>query len=167
MKNHTNSHNAIKKFVLVGLIVVISLFGLILDANAQSTLLGKDLDKINISMVVQMADYDFDIMIPKVSSEELKTLDDVAFNQMVYVTDGASGYYFYLGTKWELQKVSEVFELIDMNLAIQKPNAESLIIMADEGDSNALLDYNHHVKSIYQDFGFDKQENVMAINIKK
>ncbi|WP_296623144.1 hypothetical protein [Marivirga sp.] len=167
MKNYINVQNPIKTFVLIGLIVLISLFGLVLDANAQSALLGNNVDKINNSMVIQLADYDFDVVIPKVTQEELQSMKDGSFNQMVYVADGASGYYFYMGAEWEMQNVREVFELIDMNLAIQKPNNESLIIIAGEGNSNALLDYNHHVRKIYQDFGFDTQDNQMAINIRK
>ncbi|WKK73744.1 hypothetical protein QYS49_17695 [Marivirga salinae] len=167
MKTYPNILKPVKKYVLVGLIVLITLFGFILDANAQSTLLENDVDKINNSMVVQLADYDFDIMIPKVTNEELETFEDAAFNQMVYVTDGASGYYFYMGAEWEMQNVREVFELIDMNIAIQKPVNESFIIIAGEENSTALLDYNHHVKNIYQDFGFDKNDEAMAINIKK
>ncbi|WP_296623143.1 hypothetical protein [Marivirga sp.] len=167
MKTYPNILKPVKQYVLIGLIVLITLFGLTLKANAQSTLLENDVEKINNSMVVQLADYDFDVIIPKVSNEDLKTLEDVAFNQMVYVADGASGYYFYMGAEWEMQNVREVFELIDMNLAIQEPNTESLIIIADEENSNALLDYNHHVKKIYQDFGFDGQDNRMAINIRK
>ncbi|WP_375578191.1 hypothetical protein ABWH96_14275 [Marivirga tractuosa] len=167
MKTYPNILKPVKQYVLIGLIVLITLFGLTLKANAQSTLLGNDIDKINNSMVVQLADYDFDIIIPKVSSKELNALKDASFNQMVYVTDEASGYYFYMGAEWEMQNVREVFELIDMNLAIQEPGSESLIIIAGEENSTALLDYNHHVKGIYQDFGFEKQNNVMAINIEK
>jgi hypothetical protein len=63
--------------------------------------------------------------------------------------------------------VREVFELIDMNMAIQEPEAESLIIMAGESDSQTLLDYNDYVKHIYQDFAFDNRDNTMAINIEK
>lgn len=167
MKTHPNILKPVKQYVLIGLIVLITLFGLTLKANAQSTLLGNDIEKINNSMVVQLADYDFDIIIPKVSKEELNTLEDVAFNQMVYVTNDAAGYYFYMGVEWEMQNVREVFELIDMNLAIQKPANESLIIMAGEENSIALLDYNHHVKNIYQDFEFEKQGDDLAINIER
>ena len=167
MKTHPNILKPVKQYVLIGLIVLITLFGLTLKANAQSTLLGNDIEKINNSMVVQLADYDFDIIIPKVSKEELNTLEDVAFNQMVYVTNDAAGYYFYMGVEWEMQNVREVFELIDMNLAIQKPANESLIIMAGEENSTALLDYNHHVKNIYQDFEFEKQGDDLAINIER
>ena len=117
-------------------------------------------------MIVQLTDYDFDIIIAKVNKEELKVLKDATFNQLVYVTDGAKGYYFYMGAKWEKQNVREVFELIEMNLAIQNPNPESLIIMAEDGNSSALLDYNHHVKNIYQDFGFDANDTQLAINIQ-
>ncbi|WP_296622539.1 hypothetical protein [Marivirga sp.] len=166
MKTYPNILKPVKQYVLIGIIVLITLFGLTLKANAQSTLLKNDVDKINNSMVVQLANSDFDIIIPKVSTEDLQTLEDAAFNQMVYVADGATGYYFFMGTKWEKQKVSEVFELIDMNLAIQQPDTESLIIIAGEESSNALLDYNLHVKKIYQDFGFDIKNNDLAINIQ-
>lgn len=118
-------------------------------------------------MVVQLANYDFDILIPKVSTEELASIQDASFNQLVYVSGEKAGYYFYMGAKWEVQNVREVFELIDVNLTIQTPNAESLIIMADGDDSESLLDYNHHVKQIYKDFAFDKSDNSMAINILK
>lgn len=167
MKTYPNILKPVKQYVLIGLIVLITLFGLTLKANAQSTLLGNDVDRINNSMVIQLADYDFDIIIPKVSTEELNLLADAAFNQMVYVTDGAAGYYFFMGVEWEKQNVKEVFELIDLNLAIQKPTAESLILVSGEVDSTAMLDYNHHVKKIYQDFGFDTKDDVLAINIRK
>ncbi|MGM0581035.1 MAG: hypothetical protein ACQETL_10175 [Bacteroidota bacterium] len=162
MKTYINIAKLMKQNILIGLIVL----GLSFTANAQSTLLGNDIDKINTSMVVQLADYDYDIVIPKVSSEELETLEDVAFNQMVYVSDGDKGYYFYMGAEWEVQNVREVFELIDMNLAIQEPAFESFIMVAGEKDSRTLLDYNHHVKMIYQDFGFDAKDNDLAINIE-
>jgi len=167
MKTYPNILKPVKQYVLIGIIVVITLFGLNLKANAQSTSLGNDVDKINNSMIVQLAGYDYDIIIPKISNEELKSIEDASFNQMVYVSDEASGYYFYMGAEWELQNVREVFELIDVNLAIQQPNSQSLIIMADESDSQTLLDYNNHVKQIYQDFTFDTNNNIMAINIKK
>ena len=64
-----------------------------------------------------------------------------------------------------MQNIREVFELIDSNLHLQKPSTESLILMAGEEDSKALLDYNHHVQNIYRDFGFDVTDNAMAINI--
>lgn len=166
MKTYPNILKPVKQYVLIGLIVLITLFGLTLKANAQSTLVGNDVEKINNSMIVQLTDYDFDIIIPKVNKEELKVLKDATFNQLVYVTDGAKGYYFYMGAKWEKQNVREVFELIEMNLAIQNPNPESLIIMAEDGNSSALLDYNHHVKNIYQDFGFDANDTQLAINIQ-
>lgn len=167
MKTYPNILKPVKQYVLIGVIVLITLFGLTLKANAQSTLLTNDIDKINNSMVVQLANYDYDIIIPKVSSEELNVLNNATFNQMVYVTDGANGYYFYMGSEWEKQNVREVFELIDLNLAIQNPNTESLILIAGEDDSKALLDYNHHIQNIYQDFGFDKKESQMAVNLKK
>ena len=151
MKTYPNILKPVKQYVLIGLIVLITLFGLTLKANAQSTLLGNDIEKISNSMVIQLADYDFDIIIPKVNKVDLNSIEDAAFNQMVYVTDEAAGYYFYMGVEWEMQNVREVFELIDMNLAIQEPTIESLIIMTGEENSTALLDYNHHVKNIYQD----------------
>ncbi|WKK73745.2 hypothetical protein QYS49_17700 [Marivirga salinae] len=165
MKTYPNILKPVKQYVLIGLIVLITLFGLTLKANAQSALLGNDVDKINNSMVVQLSNYDFDIMIPKVSSDDLNALTDATFNQMVYVTDGAAGYYFYMGAEWEMQNIREVFELIDMNLAIQEPSTESLILIAGGNDTNALLDYNHHIKNIYRDFGFDPKDSQMAINI--
>lgn len=161
MNTYINITKAVKQNILIGLIVL----GLSFTANAQSALLGNDVDKINNSMIVQLADFDFDIVIPKVSSEELKTLEDAAFNQMVFVSDGDKGYYFYMGIEWEKQNVREVFELIDMNLTIQEPSSESLIMVAGEKDSKTLLEYNHHVKMIYQDFGFDAKNNDLAINI--
>ncbi|WP_375578190.1 hypothetical protein ABWH96_14270 [Marivirga tractuosa] len=167
MKTHHNILKPVNQNILIGFIFLITLFGLSLNANAQSTLLENDIDKINNSMVVQLADYDYDIVIPKVSSEELKTLKETVFNQLVYVSDGDSGYYFYMGNEWEKQNVSEVFELIDMNLAIQRPDTESLIIVAGAEKSNTMMDYNHHVKNIYQDFGFDTKDEAMAINIRK
>jgi hypothetical protein len=118
-------------------------------------------------VVVQLADYDFDIIIPKITKEELEMIQDASFNQMVYVSDEAAGYYFYMGAKWEMQNVREVFELIDVNLSMQEPNAESIIIMADGHGSQNLLDYNHHVKNVYQGFVFDKSDNSMAINIER
>jgi hypothetical protein len=167
MKTYPNILKSVKQYVLIAIIVLITLFGLSLKAKAQSISIGNNVDKINNSMVVQLANYDFDIIIPKVSKEELTSFQDASFNQMVYVSNEAAGYYFFMGAKWEMQNVREVFELIDINLAIQKPDAESLIIMADEEDSYSLLDYNHHVKQIYQDFVFDKRDNSMAINIEK
>jgi len=167
MKTYPNILKPVKHYVLIGLMVLIILFGLALKANAQSTLVGNDVEKINNSMVVQLADYDFDIIIPKANKEELNALKDATFNQMVYVTEGAKGYYFYMGSKWEKQNVREVFELIDMNLAIQNPNPESVILMAEERNSSALLDYNHHVKSIYKDFGFETKDSQMAVNLKR
>lgn len=167
MKTYPNILKTVKQYVLIAIIVLITLFGLTLKANAQSTHLGNDVDKINNSMVIQLADYDYDILIPKITNEELNAMENATFNQMVYVADGASGYYFYMGSSWEMQNIREVFELIDMNLALQKPNSESLIIVADGGDSNVLLDYNHHIQNIYQDFGFDVNDKAMAINYKK
>jgi hypothetical protein len=167
MKTYPNILKPVKQYVLIAIIVLITLFGLTLKANAQSTHLGNDVDKINNSMVIQLADYDYDILIPKITNEELNAMENATFNQMVYVADGASGYYFYMGSSWEMQNIREVFELIDMNLALQKPNSESLIIVADGGDSNVLLDYNHHIQNIYQDFGFDVNDKAMAINYKK
>jgi hypothetical protein len=167
MKTYPNILKPVKQYALIGIIVLITLFGLTLKANAQSTSFGNDVEKINNSVVVQLADYDFDIIIPKVSSDELKTIQDASFNQMVYVTGKESGYYFYMGAKWEKQNVREVFELIDMNMVIQQPNAESIVIMADETDPHSLVDYNNHVKHIYQGFVFDKHDNSMAINIVK
>lgn len=84
-----------------------------------------------------------------------------------YITDEKGGYYFYMGAEWERQNSREVFELIDINLAIQEPVAETLILIAGETSSEALLDYNHHVKQIYQGFVCDKKDNSMAINIIK
>ncbi|HET8859935.1 hypothetical protein [Marivirga sp.] len=167
MKTYPNILKPVKQYVLIGLIVLITLFGLALKANAQSTLLNNDINKINSSVVVQMDEYDFDIIIPKVNQAELATLKDATFNQMVYVKDGAVGYYFFMGVEWEIQNVKEVFELIDINLNIQQPDRESLVILAEQNDSKALLDYNHHIKNIYQDFGFDVNDKAMAINIEK
>lgn len=166
MKTYPNILKPVKQYVLIGLIVLITLLGLSLKANAQSIELGNDVDKINNSIVIQLANYDFDVLIPKVSTEELNALKNATFNQMVYVSDGAVGYYFYMGSKWEVQSVREVFELIDINLTIQQPNNESFILMTGEADSKALLDYNHHIQSIYQDFGFDLSDKAMAINIE-
>jgi hypothetical protein len=167
MKTNPNSIKPVKQYILFGIIVLITLFGLTLKANAQSTSLGIDIDKINNAMVVQLVEYDFDIVIPKISKEELDLIKDASFNQMVYVTDKAAGYYFHMGSKWEMQNVREVFELIDMNMAIQKPSAASIIIIGEDSKSKNLLDFNDHVKRVYQDFSFDKSDNSMAINIEK
>jgi hypothetical protein len=167
MKTYPNILKPVKQYVLVGLIVLITLFGLTLKANAQSTSLGNDVDKIKNAMVIQLAAYDYDVIIPKISNEELYAIGDAHFNQMVYVEDEAAGYYFYMGAKWEMQNIREVFELIDSNIHLQTPETSSIIMMAGEEDSKPLLDYNHHVKSIYKDFGFDVNDNAMAINIEK
>ena len=167
MKTYPNILKPVKQYVLIGLIVLITLFGLTLKANAQSISLGNDVEKINTAMQVQLAKHDFDILIPTVSQEQLNSIEDAKFNQLVYVAGAESGYYFYMGTKWEKQNVREVFELIDMNMAIQEPEAESLIMIAGDTDSQSLLDYNDHVKHIYQDFVFDKSDNSMAIHIEK
>lgn len=165
MDTNSNILKPVKQYVLIGIIVLITLFGLTLKANAQSTSLENDVDKINNSMVIQLANYDFDIVIPKISKDDLELIDDASFNQMVYVTDEAAGYYFYMGAEWEMQNVREVFELIDVNLTFQEPTHESLIIIAGEEESKTVLDYNHHVKSTYQDFEFEKHNNDLAINI--
>jgi hypothetical protein len=163
MKTYPNILKPVKQYVLIGIIVLITLFGLTLKANAQSTLLANNVDKINNAMTVQLADYDYDIIIPKITTEELNSISDAVFNQLVYVADGKTGYYFYMGAEWEAQNIREVFELIDSNLHLQEPSAESLIIMADENDSKTLLDYNHHVKNIYQNFVFDEKDKALAI----
>ncbi|ADR20837.1 hypothetical protein MATR_15370 [Marivirga tractuosa] len=165
MKTYPNILKPVKQYVLIGIIVLITLFGLTLKANAQSTLLTDNVEKINNAITVKLADYDYDIIIPKITTEELNSISDAVFNQLVYVADGKTGYYFYMGAEWELQKIREVFELIDSNLHLQRPSAESLIIMTDMADSKVLLDYNHHVKNIYQDFGFDEKDQALAVNL--
>jgi len=52
MKTYPNILKPVKQYVLIGLIVLITLFGLTLKANAQSTLLGNDIEKISNSMVI-------------------------------------------------------------------------------------------------------------------
>jgi hypothetical protein len=148
MKTYPNILKPVKQYVLIGLIVLITLFGLTLKANAQSTLLADNVEKINNAITIQLVNYDFDVIIPKISSEELNKIEDATFNQLVFVADGASGYYFYMGSEWEMQNIREVFELIDSNLHLQKPSTESLILMAGEEDSKVLLDYNHHIQNI-------------------
>ncbi|SMG37773.1 hypothetical protein SAMN05661096_02478 [Marivirga sericea] len=167
MKTYPNILKPVKQYVLIGIIVLITLFGLTLKANAQSISLESNVEKINNAMVVQLAAYDFDMVIPKVTKEELQAIKDASFNALVYVTDKEIGYYFNTGTKWEMQNVREVFELIDINLAIQQPHAESLIIVADASNQQTLLDYNDHIKHIYRDFIFDKSDNSMAINVER
>lgn len=167
MKTHINISNQLRQFILVGIILVISLSGTRFTANAQSVALGNDVDKINNAMVVQLRTHDFDILVPKVKKEELQALKDAKFNEMVYVLGEDAGYYFFMGANWEKQSVREVFELIDVNLTIQEPNADSFIVVANGEDSEFLLDYNDHVQHIYQNFVFDKQDNSMAINIIK
>ncbi|WKV11023.1 hypothetical protein [Marivirga harenae] len=167
MKTYPNILKPVKQYVLIGIIVMITLFGLTLKANAQSTLLSNSVEKINNSITVQLVDYDYDIVIPKVKIEELNSIKDAVFNQLVYVADGSRGYYFYMGAEWEKQNIREVFELIGVNLNIQNPDAESLILVASEDETRALLDYNHHVKNIYQDFVFDAASNDLAINLER
>jgi hypothetical protein len=166
MKTYPNILKPVKQYMLIGLIVLITLFGLTLKANAQSSLVENNVDKINNSMVIRLANYDFEVIIPKVSKDELNSIKNASFNQMVYVTGKTAGYYFYMGAQWEMQKVKDVFELIDMNLTLQQPSHESLIIIAGEEDGKALLDYNHHVRSIYEDFGFDAKNSDLAINLE-
>jgi hypothetical protein len=163
MKMYPNILKPVKQYGLIGIIVLINLFGLSLKANAQNTLLADNVDKINNGITVQMVDYDYDIIIPKVTTEELNSIEDAVFNQLVYVVDGAKGYYFYKEAEWGAQSIREVFELIDKNLQLQKPSVESLILMAGEEDSKVLLDYNHHVKGTKQEFGFNKKDNAMTI----
>jgi hypothetical protein len=167
MKTYPNILRQVKQSTLIAIMVLITLFGLTLNAKAQSTSIGNDIEKINNAMVVQLASYDFDIVIPKVRNDDLKMIQDAKFNQMVYVEGVESGYYVYMGAKWEKQNVREVFELVDMNMAIQLPKTESLIIIADELDPQSLLDYNEHVKHLYQGFVFDKSDNSMAIYLEK
>ncbi|SMG37767.1 hypothetical protein SAMN05661096_02477 [Marivirga sericea] len=167
MKTYPDILKVVKQYVPMGLMVLVILFGLSFKSNAQSTSLGNDIDKINNAMVVQVAGHDFDILIPKVSKEEFASIKDAKFNQMVYVVNETAGYYFYMGTNWEKQNVKQVFELINMNMAIQQPNAESLILIADGSNSQTLLDYNDHVQHIYQDFVFDQRDNTMAINLER
>jgi len=167
MKTYPNILKPVKQYILIGILVLMTLFGLSLKANAQSTTLGSDVDKINNSMVIQLRNHDFDVVIPKVTKEQLASFEEASFNQMVYVQDEGAGYYSYMGAKWEIQNVREVFELIEVNLTIQQPSTESLIIVANGDDSQALLDYNHHIKKIYQDFTFDTVDNSLAINILK
>ena len=167
MKTYPDISKSVKQNILTGVIVLVALVGFNFQSNAQSISLGNDIDKINAAMQVQLANHDYDILIPKVSKEELNSIEDAKFNQLVYVAGAEPGYYFYMGTKWEKQNVREVFGLIDMNLAIQQPEGESLILTAEGADSKSLLDYNEHIKHIYQAFTYDKSDNSMAIHIEK
>jgi len=167
MKTYPNILKPVKQYILMGIIVLITLFGLTLKANAQSISFENDVEKINNSMTVQLKNYDFDIIIPKVTLGEMKALKDASFNQLVQVTGEEAGYYFYTGATWEMQNVGEVFELIDMNIRIQQPEIESMIMVAGDDDSHTLLDYNKHIKDVYQNFTFDKSDQSLAIHIEK
>ncbi|MGM0581036.1 MAG: hypothetical protein ACQETL_10180 [Bacteroidota bacterium] len=167
MKTYPNILKPVKQYVLIGLIVLITLLGFTIKANAQSPLVGNDLDKINNSVTVQLAEFDFDVIIPKITQKELQSMEGAIFNQMVFVSDGEAGYYSFKGTKWEMKNVREVFELIELKLSFQEPNTESLILFTGEEDAKSLLDYNFHVNKIYKDFGIEPDENALAMNLEK
>lgn len=84
MKTNVNIHTSVKQYILIGIIVMITLFGLTLKAHAQSSSIAQVLNKINNAMIVKSIAHDFDIIIPKITREELNSFEDVFFNQMVY-----------------------------------------------------------------------------------
>lgn len=167
MKTYPKYLKTVNQNILIAIAFLITLFGMSLKANAQHSPLGNDVDKIKNSVIVQLANYEHDVLIPKVKAEELKNFTAATFNQLVYVVDGNSGYYSFKGSSWEKGKIAEVFEMIDFNISISEPESASMILLADELNPTMVLDYNDHISNIYNGFTFDGEANTMAVNLLK
>lgn len=167
MKTYHKHLKAVNQNILIAIAILVTLFGMTLKANAQDLPLGNDLDKIKNSVIVQLANYEFDVLIPKINLEDLDTFTEATFNKLVYVVDGNSGSYYFKGSSWEKRKINEIFEIIDFNISIGQPESTSMIIIADEFNPTMVLDYNAHIKTLYNGFSLDGEANTMAINFKK
>ncbi len=153
--------------LLTTLFAVVFIFGLNNSLHAQSPVLENDFDKITNSMKIQMSEKEFDVLIPKVKTNELSALTDANYNQIVYVTDENPGFYIFANNEWIKSNVREMLAEIEMNLQIGLPAAGDMIIEASQVGNMQLLDYNGHIRQLYSGFTFEKDSNQMAIFIER
>ena len=162
-----HKHFAIKhQKPIAALVVVLILLGMTVKSHGQSPVLGNDFENINSSMKIQLNNHDFDVLVPKVEKHNLKKLEDVYFNHMVYVTDDNPGFYMFLNNHWEKQSVRELFAVIDMHINMSEPGLQDIILQTSEAENRVLLDYNGHISHLYSHFTFEQDSNQLAIVLK-
>lgn len=165
MKTYMNYLKIGNKSMLIALLVLITIFGLSIKTKAQSPLLGNSELLIKTSMKVKLNNFDFDVLVPRVTTEELNAFTDVNFNHLVYVSDKNPGFYKFFNNQWTKKSVKEALEVIEMNLVIGDPLVED-IILTNNSNRN-LLDYNSHVDHLYRGFVFKEGSTQLAILINK
>ncbi|MBK6264173.1 hypothetical protein JKA74_03920 [Marivirga sp. S37H4] len=165
MKTYPKYFRIANQNILVVLVVIITLLGMSIKLRAQSPVLGNDGEKINATMKIQLKNYDFDVLVPKVDTNELMTYSDNNYNQLVYVTDEKPGFYMFFNNQWTKQTVGDVLTVIEMNLQMSPPIAESIIIQVGANGSKQLVDYNGHLSTLYNGFTFEKESGQLAIRL--
>ncbi len=158
-----HKHLKIGNNTSIVLIVLITLFGLSIKTKAQSPALENDEIRIKTSMKVKLNDFDFDVLIPKITSDELNAYTEVKFNHLVFVSDKNPGFYKFFNNQWTKKSVKEVLEVIEMNLVMGSPLVEDIILTTN--NNRNLLDYNSHVDHLYRGFVFENGGTQLAINI--
>ncbi len=108
MKTYPKYFRIANQNILIALVVLITLFGLSIKTKAQSPVLGDDEQKIKTSMKIQLNNYDFDVLVPKITTKELEAYTDLNFNHMVYITDKNPGFYKFFNNQWAKKSVKEV-----------------------------------------------------------
>lgn len=165
MKTYPKYFRIANQNLLIVLVVLITIFGLSIKTKAQSPALSNDEQKINSSMKIKLNSFDFDVLVPKISSKELEAFTEVNFNHLVYVTDENPGFYKFFNNQWAKKSVKEVLAVIEMNLLMSDPLTEDIILT--NNSNRSLLDYNGHVDHLYQGFLFEEGTTQLAINFKR
>ncbi|MBK6264174.1 hypothetical protein JKA74_03925 [Marivirga sp. S37H4] len=165
MKNPTYFQITNQNFIIV-LFAVMAFFGMSLNAQAQSPVLGYDMEKVNNSMKIQMNNQEFDVLIPKVNKNELSAFVEANYNQVVYVTNEDPGFYMYSHNQWTKQNVRSVLAEIELNIHMSAPSSEDIIIEASVANSKQRLDYNSYIEQLYKGFIFEEGSNQMAVVIR-
>lgn len=165
MKTFSNKSRLVSPYFLM-LIILIAAFGMNLTLHAQSPVMGNDFERVNNSMKIQMNKQDFDVLIPKVKMIELVTFSDAAYNQLVYVTDEKPGFYTFSNNEWTKQSVRFVLAAIEMNIQMEIPSMNNILIEATNHEAKQMLDYNSYISNLYYGFNFEEGSNEMAVFIK-
>jgi hypothetical protein len=163
MKTYTKYLRIANQNILIALLVLITLFGLSIKTKAQNPTLGNDELKIKTSMKIKLNSFDFDVLVPKITTNELEALMEVNFNHLVYVSDLNPGFYKFFNNQWVKKSIKEVLEVIEVNIAMGKPLIEDIILTGNNDQS--LLDYNSHVDHLYEGFFFEEGSTQLAILI--
>lgn len=166
MKTSYKYFSLINQNVLIGLSILITLFGLSIKAHGQSPEIGNDFDRFTNSMKLHLNETELSVLIPKVNKEELSDYTDISNDQLVYVKNEIKGFHIYQDGQWNKVSVATVIEKVSGNIQVLAPTLDSIIISTSLASNEKFLDYNTHVRVINSLFDLGERQGNYAIQLK-